>query len=88
MFVYYDIKTIVGKFAHVSFVINKNELADNNKDIRLVVRDLINLVRRSKGALGLLELRGSEYWIEPSTCGGIQTDDLMITMNILIVKSI
>ena len=67
MFVYYDINPAVGKFAHVSFIINKNELADNNKDIRLVVRDLINLVRQSKGALGLLELRGSEYWVSTTS---------------------
>ena len=62
MNVYYNIERIGEKYAHISFMINKKDLVDKN-DIRRVMQFLIDTVRQSKGALGLLESRGSEYWV-------------------------
>jgi hypothetical protein len=63
MNVYYTIAPVESGRAHISFIIRKCDLSDNNSSLGEIVRDLIEIVRDSKGALGLLEQRGKEFRI-------------------------
>lgn len=63
MNVYYTLYPDQCGRAHVSFVIRKSDLSDNNGNLGEIVRDLVAVVRDSKGALGLVESRRKEFRI-------------------------
>ena len=63
MNVYYQIHPFCRRKEHISFIINKREMHYWGKSLPSIVRYLIGIVRDRDGLLGLVEDRGSEYWM-------------------------